>query len=95
MEVRVKANQLAARLFTHYENLLAVPAGQRREVVQRASRQLNGPGIALVEQTPLFMKSPDVRPPVPRRLENEVFPIRRPLAATLSGRTVPAGEERM
>src|SRR5262249_39378782 len=70
---------------------LAILARNRSQILQWPVGQLHRLSTALPKQASLLAHGPDVA----RRLEQEILPIWRPSAATLSRWIVPTGQQRM
>src|SRR5262245_21472 len=95
LRLRIVASQLAASLFPHEENLVSILARRGRIVVERPGSQLYRLLIGPREKACLLAHNPDMGYTIVGRLEEEISPVRRPIAATFGGRGVPAGKQLM
>src|SRR5713101_7115718 len=86
----IVALQLKPQLLSHYEQLLAIVAGNRREKGQRPGCQLLRSIAAPTQQRTRFRERPDVTAAAPRAFKKEILTIARPVSTALLRRLVPS-----
>src|SRR5262249_36733566 len=91
----IVAEKFTTLLLTHDEKLFAILARQRRIVVQRPECQLYWLLTGPPENVCLFAHSPNIGCPIAGRLEDEISPVSRPIAATFGTSVVPARQQRV
>src|SRR3981081_786936 len=90
MPVLIVALQLKAQLLSHYEQLLAVVAWNRREKSQRPGRQLLRSIAAPAQQRIRFSQRPNIVAAATRAFKKEILAIVRPVPTALLRRLVPS-----
>src|SRR5437016_3663114 len=88
--IMIVALQLKPQLLSHYEQLLAIVAGNGREKGQRPGCQLLRSIAAPAQQRTRFRQRPDVMAAAPRAFKKEILAIARPVSAALLRRLVPS-----